>query len=76
RAPPAQKSTCHFSDTLPNVTHQVYSFDMAYGAEHYSYLNPWAEEERRIAAEEKKRQNELKWREKQLAKASKDSVLK
>jgi F-type H+-transporting ATPase subunit e len=49
---------------------------MAYGAEHYSYLNPWAEEERRIAAEEKKRQNELKWREKQLAKASKDSVLK
>uniref|UniRef100_A0A8C6I6Q7 ATP synthase F(0) complex subunit e, mitochondrial n=1 Tax=Mus spicilegus TaxID=10103 RepID=A0A8C6I6Q7_MUSSI len=34
---------------------------MAYGAKRYSYLKPRAEEERRIAAEEKKRLDELKW---------------
>ncbi|KAM6220848.1 ATP synthase F(0) complex subunit e, mitochondrial [Rhynchocyon petersi] len=33
---------------------------MAYGAKRYSYLKPRAEEERRIAAEEKKKQDELK----------------
>lgn len=33
---------------------------MAYGAKRYNYLKPRAEEERRIAAEEKKRLDELK----------------
>ncbi|KAK7796616.1 hypothetical protein U0070_013394, partial [Myodes glareolus] len=33
---------------------------MAYGAKRYSYLKPRAEEERRVAAEEKKRLDELK----------------
>ena len=33
---------------------------MAYGAKRYSYLKPQAEEERRTAAEEKKRLDELK----------------
>ena len=40
---------------------------MAYGAKLYSYLTPWAEEERRIAAEEKKRLDELKRIERELA---------
>lgn len=40
---------------------------MAYGAKRYSYLKPRAEEERRIAAEEKKRLDELKRIERELA---------
>uniref|UniRef100_A0A8C6H2R3 ATP synthase F(0) complex subunit e, mitochondrial n=1 Tax=Mus spicilegus TaxID=10103 RepID=A0A8C6H2R3_MUSSI len=46
---------------------------MAYSTKHYSYLKPWAEEERRIAAEEKKRLDELKRIERELAE---DSVFK
>ena len=49
---------------------------MAYGAKRYSYLKPRAEEERRIAAEEKKRLDELKRIERELAEAQDDSILK
>ncbi|XP_042528694.1 ATP synthase subunit e, mitochondrial [Dipodomys merriami] len=49
---------------------------MAYGAKRHSYLKPRAEEERRVAAEEKKRQDELKRIERQLAEAQEDSILK
>ncbi|ELW68664.1 Beta-catenin-interacting protein 1 [Tupaia chinensis] len=42
---------------------------MAYGAKCYSYLKPWAEEERRVAAEEKQQQDELKRIERELADA-------
>ncbi|EHB07021.1 ATP synthase subunit e, mitochondrial [Heterocephalus glaber] len=40
---------------------------IAYGTKRYSYLKPRAEEERRIAAEEKQRQDELKRIERELA---------
>uniref|UniRef100_A0A8C2W0M3 Uncharacterized protein n=1 Tax=Chinchilla lanigera TaxID=34839 RepID=A0A8C2W0M3_CHILA len=40
------------------------------------YLKPRAEEERRVAAEEKKRQDELKRIERELAEARDDSILK
>ncbi|XP_039694325.1 ATP synthase F(0) complex subunit e, mitochondrial isoform X2 [Pteropus medius] len=49
---------------------------MAYGAKRYSYLKPRAEEERRVAAEEKKKQDELKRIERELAEARDDSILK
>ncbi|XP_008055343.1 ATP synthase subunit e, mitochondrial [Carlito syrichta] len=49
---------------------------MAYGASRYSYLKPRAEEERRIAAEEKKKQDELKRIVRELAEAQDDSILK
>ncbi|XP_010640205.1 ATP synthase subunit e, mitochondrial [Fukomys damarensis] len=49
---------------------------IAYGSKRYSYLKPRAEEERRIAAEEKKRQDELKRIERELAEARDDSILK
>ncbi|XP_052044141.1 ATP synthase subunit e, mitochondrial-like [Apodemus sylvaticus] len=49
---------------------------MAYSAKRYSYLKPRAEEERRIAAEEKKRLDELKRIERELAEAQDDSILK
>ncbi|XP_054999326.1 ATP synthase subunit e, mitochondrial-like [Sorex araneus] len=48
---------------------------VAYGAKRYSYLKPRAEEERRVAAEEKK-QDELKRIERELAEARDDSILK
>ncbi|KAM5276677.1 LOW QUALITY PROTEIN: ATP synthase F(0) complex subunit e, mitochondrial [Hipposideros larvatus] len=48
--------------------------DVAYGAKRYSYLKPQAEEERRIAAAENKKQEELKM-ERELAEAD-DSILK
>ncbi|XP_038186525.1 ATP synthase subunit e, mitochondrial-like [Arvicola amphibius] len=48
---------------------------MAYGAKRYSYLKPRAEE-RRVAAEEKKRLDELKWIERERAEAQDDSILK
>ncbi|XP_011792219.1 PREDICTED: ATP synthase subunit e, mitochondrial, partial [Colobus angolensis palliatus] len=47
---------------------------VAYGATRYSYLKPRAEEERRIEAEEKKRQDELKRIARELAED--DSILK
>uniref|UniRef100_A0A2K5CQS7 ATP synthase F(0) complex subunit e, mitochondrial n=1 Tax=Aotus nancymaae TaxID=37293 RepID=A0A2K5CQS7_AOTNA len=56
-----------------------YSFlflGMAYGATRYSYLKPRAEEERRIAAEEEKKQDELKRIAKELAEAQEDTVFK
>ncbi|XP_021524948.1 ATP synthase subunit e, mitochondrial [Aotus nancymaae] len=56
-----------------------YSFlflGMAYGATRYSYLKPRAEEERRIAAEEKKKQDELKRIAKELAEAQEDTIFK
>ncbi|XP_047655127.1 ATP synthase subunit e, mitochondrial [Phacochoerus africanus] len=49
---------------------------VAYGAKRYNYLKPRAEEERRIAAEEKKKQDELKRIERELAEAQEDSILK
>ncbi|XP_038196389.1 ATP synthase subunit e, mitochondrial-like [Arvicola amphibius] len=49
---------------------------MAYGTKRYSYLKPWAEEERRVAAEEKKRLDELKRIERERAEAQDDSILK
>ncbi|XP_049742521.1 ATP synthase subunit e, mitochondrial [Elephas maximus indicus] len=49
---------------------------MVYGAKRYSYLKPRAEEERRIAAEEKKKQDELKRIAKELAEAQEDSIFK
>uniref|UniRef100_A0A5F7ZD46 ATP synthase F(0) complex subunit e, mitochondrial n=1 Tax=Macaca mulatta TaxID=9544 RepID=A0A5F7ZD46_MACMU len=49
---------------------------MAYGATRYNYLKPRAEEERRIEAEEKKRQDELKRIARELAEAQDDSILK
>uniref|UniRef100_A0A9L0T5S4 ATP synthase F(0) complex subunit e, mitochondrial n=1 Tax=Equus caballus TaxID=9796 RepID=A0A9L0T5S4_HORSE len=49
---------------------------VAYGAKRYSYLKPRAEEERRIAAEEKKKQDELKRIERELAEAQEDTILK
>ncbi|KAK7806642.1 hypothetical protein U0070_009867 [Myodes glareolus] len=51
-------------------------FGMAYGTKRYSYLKPWAEEERRVAAEEKKRLDELKRIERERAEAQDDSILK
>ncbi|XP_057632799.1 ATP synthase subunit e, mitochondrial-like [Chionomys nivalis] len=48
---------------------------MAYGAKRYSYLKPRAEEERRVAAEEK-RLDELKRIERERAEAQDDSILK
>nr|XP_035158412.1 ATP synthase subunit e, mitochondrial-like [Callithrix jacchus] len=56
-----------------------YSFlflGMAYGATRYSCLKPRAEEDRRIAAEEKKQQDELKRIAKELAEAQDDTVVK
>ncbi|KAK2082848.1 hypothetical protein P7K49_038084 [Saguinus oedipus] len=56
-----------------------YSFlflGMAYGATRYSYLKPRAAEERRIAAEEKQQQDELKRIAKELAEAQEDTILK
>lgn len=47
---------------------------MAYGAKRYSYLKPRAEEDRRVAAEEKKRLDELKRIERELAES--DTILK
>ncbi|XP_029412181.1 ATP synthase subunit e, mitochondrial-like isoform X2 [Nannospalax galili] len=49
---------------------------MAYGAERYSYLKPQAEEEKRVAAEEKKRLDELKRIERERAEAQDDSIFK
>ncbi|XP_037597771.1 ATP synthase subunit e, mitochondrial-like [Cebus imitator] len=49
---------------------------MASRATHYSYLKPRAEEERRIAAEEKQQQDELKRIAKELAEAQEDTILK
>uniref|UniRef100_F6YBG7 ATP synthase F(0) complex subunit e, mitochondrial n=2 Tax=Ornithorhynchus anatinus TaxID=9258 RepID=F6YBG7_ORNAN len=49
---------------------------VVYGAKRYDYLKPRAEEERRVAAEEKKRQDELKRIERELAEANDDSILK
>ncbi|XP_008821985.2 ATP synthase subunit e, mitochondrial [Nannospalax galili] len=49
---------------------------MAYGAKRYSYLKPRAEEERRVAAEEKKRLDELKRIERERAEAQDDSIFK
>uniref|UniRef100_A0A673UXU9 ATP synthase F(0) complex subunit e, mitochondrial n=1 Tax=Suricata suricatta TaxID=37032 RepID=A0A673UXU9_SURSU len=43
---------------------------VAYGAKRYSYLKPRAEEERRLAAEEKQRQEERKRIERELAEGS------
>ncbi|KAH0508325.1 Hypoxia-inducible lipid droplet-associated protein [Microtus ochrogaster] len=48
----------------------------SYGAKRYSYLKPRAEEERRVAAEEKKRLDELKRIERERAEAQDDSILK
>ncbi|KAM4798099.1 ATP synthase subunit e, mitochondrial-like [Urocitellus parryii] len=45
-------------------------------AKRYSYLKPRAEEERRVAAEKKKRQDELKRIERERAEAQDDSILK
>ncbi|XP_039324356.1 ATP synthase F(0) complex subunit e, mitochondrial [Saimiri boliviensis] len=56
-----------------------YSFlflGMTYGATRYRYLKPRAEEERRIEAEEKKKQDELKRIAKELAEAQEDSIFK
>ncbi|XP_030170293.1 ATP synthase subunit e, mitochondrial isoform X1 [Lynx canadensis] len=47
---------------------------VAYGAKRYSYLKPRAEEERRIAAEEKKQQDERKRIERELAEGSSENV--
>ncbi|CAH6791365.1 LOC101835150 [Phodopus roborovskii] len=47
---------------------------MAYGTKRYSYLKPGAEEERRVAVEEKKRLDELKRIERELAES--DTILK
>ncbi|KAH0515881.1 Lithostathine-2 [Microtus ochrogaster] len=49
---------------------------MAYGAKRYSYLKPRAEEERRVAAEEKKRLDELKRIEREREEAQDGSILK
>ncbi|XP_049976978.1 ATP synthase subunit e, mitochondrial-like [Alexandromys fortis] len=49
---------------------------MAYSAKRYSYLKPPAEEERRVAAEEKKRLDELKRIERERAEAQDDNILK
>ncbi|ELK00233.1 ATP synthase subunit e, mitochondrial [Pteropus alecto] len=46
------------------------------GAKSYSCLKRPTEEERRIAIEEKKEQDELKWIERELAEARDDSILK
>ncbi|XP_057641057.1 ATP synthase subunit e, mitochondrial-like [Chionomys nivalis] len=48
---------------------------MVYGTKRYSYLKPRAEEERRMAAEEK-RLDELKRIERERAEAQDDSILK
>ncbi|XP_008149144.2 ATP synthase subunit e, mitochondrial [Eptesicus fuscus] len=69
--PPVQVSPlvkfCRYSALFLGVT---------YGAKRHSYLKPRAEEERRLAAEEKKRQDELKRIERELAEARDDSILK
>ncbi|XP_036182054.1 ATP synthase subunit e, mitochondrial [Myotis myotis] len=69
--PPVQVSPliklCRYSALFLGVT---------YGAKRHSYLKPRAEEERRVAAEEKKRQDELKRIERELAEAREDSILK
>ncbi|XP_020137468.1 ATP synthase F(0) complex subunit e, mitochondrial [Microcebus murinus] len=49
---------------------------VAYGATRYRYLKPRAEEERRIAAEEKKKQDELNRIARELAEAQEDSIFK
>nr|XP_048274241.1 ATP synthase subunit e, mitochondrial-like [Myodes glareolus] len=56
--------------------HSALVLGMAYGAKRYSYLKPRAEEERRVAAEEKKRLDELKRIERERAEAQDDSILK
>ena len=61
-----------------NLGHEGYGQAGATGeglSTHQGYLKPWAEEERRIAAEEKK-QDEWKRNEKKLADAQDDSMLK
>ncbi|KAI5945746.1 ATP synthase subunit e, mitochondrial [Manis javanica] len=69
--PPVQVSPliklCRYSALFLGVT---------YGAKRYSYLQPLAEEDRRVAAEEKKKQDELKRIERELAEARDDSILK
>nr|XP_020757021.1 ATP synthase subunit e, mitochondrial isoform X1 [Odocoileus virginianus texanus] len=49
---------------------------MAYGAKRYNYLKPRAEEERRLAAEEKQQRDERKRVERELAEAQEDTILK
>lgn len=49
---------------------------MAYRDKRYSYLKPRAEEERRMAAEEREKKDEKKWNEGELAEAQDDSMLK
>ncbi|XP_037590647.1 ATP synthase subunit e, mitochondrial-like [Cebus imitator] len=56
--------------------YSVLFLGMAYGATSYSYLKPRAEEERRVTAEEKQQQDELKRIAKELAEAQEDSMLK
>lgn len=48
---------------------------VAYRTKCYRYLKPWAEEEKRIAAEEKKKQVERKWMERELAGNQDNSIL-
>ncbi|XP_025844171.1 ATP synthase subunit e, mitochondrial [Vulpes vulpes] len=48
---------------------------VANGAKCYSYLKPQAEEERKIAAEEKEKQDEQKQIERELAKAQDGSII-
>ncbi|XP_051683983.1 ATP synthase subunit e, mitochondrial [Oryctolagus cuniculus] len=49
---------------------------VAYGAKRHSYLKPRAEEERRLAAAEKQKQDELKRIARERAEAEDDSILK
>uniref|UniRef100_A0A2K5RIA1 ATP synthase F(0) complex subunit e, mitochondrial n=1 Tax=Cebus imitator TaxID=2715852 RepID=A0A2K5RIA1_CEBIM len=63
---------------VPPVQLGLYSLflGMAYGATRYSHLKSRAEEERRIVAEEKQQQDELKRIAKELAEAQEDNILK
>ncbi|XP_015337319.1 ATP synthase subunit e, mitochondrial isoform X1 [Marmota marmota marmota] len=66
----------HVSPLIKLGRYSALVLGVAYGAKRYSYLKPRAEEERRVAAEEKKRQDELKRIERERAEAQDDSILK
>ncbi|XP_012368948.1 ATP synthase subunit e, mitochondrial-like [Octodon degus] len=53
---------------LIKLGHSTLVVYITYGAKCYSYLKPQTEEERRVAIEEK-RQDELKWIDRELAEA-------
>ncbi|XP_027466147.1 BTB/POZ domain-containing protein KCTD7 isoform X2 [Zalophus californianus] len=71
-----QKRRCWQCRSLLISHYSALFLGMAYGAKCYSYLKPQAEELKRIAAKEKKKQEKWKHTERELAEAPDNSILK